>query len=812
MNKNGIFLVVFLLLLGLPIYSPSSTISGIATEPIETQTTAALAISGTLKIIASEDVCVMNGSGADINNDALGAIITGIADLGEAIATRGWYKFDLTHLPQELSVERATFSAMFMSGMTDEDKPMGIYHCTDDTWDTTVITWNNAPTFSATPTDVIDSPASPDMFENMRWYTWDITSDVRSSMNQGDMILTEVLKDVDETGLESTFKAWNDMESYLENASYIEIEYTAPTTSNPTVDGIASGPMLDYIESDIPELGWQFSDPDYNDFQKDYDVEIWNDAAFSDTQLWGAGHEYVSWIHNSFGDGIDGDAHPFGVQDEVRLQMKYLSTELSQSGIVDKLYLIARNETGNIQVENIEVAMAMVSDSSPLGSDFYTNFDGITPTVVLSRDGYNVDVIDGIIEIDVENTFMLVEDWHLVIQIRLMDNTGDIITLNRTTTGGPGYVAGIVGPGAYVSPMSDYESTRTYDLRIGFLTQPVFSGDPSVNNYFPFGTTPGHPGRFQIKYNQSYVNRAGYLDRAYLRVGQFSEEVVYENFTVRLVETPVVGPISDGTWTANYGGATAYTVLDEAEYTVKNLGGCLVIDFDNYFYYSNTHDLLIDIEYDELVSGTCLVFADILSHASYRAWYAHYGPGFSEGNDDFSYDLKLDFVNDDDSVQVEGCVTLVNGTEYFWRVRTCDSTGVWGEWTTANFKYETISDLPSFTDHVATPNPVILGQEVTVSLNVTHLVGINSVIIQIDSVSQAMTADGDRYSYSWTPAVVGTINYTIVAQSNADNWAFVLGSVQVLPAGGDLTMILIVVGAAAVVVVVIVVILMKKKK
>lgn len=812
MNKNGIFLVVFLLLLGLPIYSPSSINTGITTEPIETHTTTAVATSGTLRILVTEDVTVINGSAADTNFDALGALITGCLDSVEAQATRAWLKFDLAILPQELSIQRATINAQLMSEYAEDDKPLGIYHCSDDSWVDSAITWNTQPTFSPTYSDVIDSPASPDMFANMKWYSWDVTSDARGSMNQGDMILSEVMKQVDETGPEPTFKAWTEMDTYVENATFLEIEYTAPTTINPTVDGIASGPMLDYINSDVPELGWQFTDPDYNDFQKDYDVELWNDAAFLDSLLWCAGHEYVTTVHNSFGDGIDGTSHPFGVRDEVRLQMKYLNTELPRSGILDKLYLTARNDTGNIQIEDLEISMAMVTDGGPLGSSFDANFDGVTPTVVLSSDLYNAEVIDGVIEIDVVNTFMVVENWHLVIQIRLMDNTGDIITLNRTTSGGPGYTAGLVGTGAYVSPISGYENTRTYDLRLGFLTQTVYTGDEFHQNAYPFATTVGEHGRFQIKYNQSYVNRAGYLDRAYIRVDTFSGDVVYENFIVKLVESPVIGYIDNGTWTANYGGATAYTVLDESEYTVKNLGGCLVIDFDNSFYYTNTHDLLIDLQWDSLVSGHSWVFFDESVIPGYRAWDVHFGIRY-EGNGTAGYDLMLDFVNDDDSVPLEGCFTLVNGTDYYWRVRTCDSTGMWGDWTTQAFKYEIITSIPSYNTLVVTPSPAYVDQEVTVSLNVTHVAGVNDVTLEMDSAGYAMTADGDTYSYSFTPTAAGTINFTIYMQSNADTWANVTGSVTVLPAGaaGDLTMILIIVGAAAVVIIIIVIVMKKKK-
>lgn len=813
MNKSGVFLVIFILLLGIAVVPTGPTYSATQIEPSSSVNTAALADTGTLKIVVAEDTYVANATNADTNFDGIGSVVTGVANIGVTSAARGWFKFDLTHLPQEFSITRATFNTYLFSEYQSDDKPLGIYYCNDDSWDSSVITWNNAPTFSATPSDVIDSPASPSMLEEDKWYTWEVTNDVRTSLSTGDMILTEVMKQVDESGTEQTFKAWRESETLIDYCAVLEIEYTSPTTSNPTVDGIATGPMLDYIKSDAPELGWTFSDPDSNDFQRDYDVEIWNDATYSDTLLWGRGYEMISTVHNSFGDGVDGNLHPFGVQDEVRLQMKYLNTELSESGIVDKLYLTARNETGHIQVENLEISMAMVTDSGALTTNFESNFDGVIPTVVLSADTYDVDVIDGVIEIDIANIFMVNENWNLVIQVRLMDNTGEIISLNRTTTGGPGFVAGKVGTGAYVSPTATYANTRTYDLRLGMLTQPVWDGSTGGVNYFPFGTDIGYSGRFQLKYNQSYVNRKGYLDRAYMRVNEFTGDVVFENFTVRLVETPVLGPISNGTWTENYGGAIAYSVLDENIYTVKNLGGCIVIDFDNSFYYTNTHDLLIDLQWDSLVSGLVRVNNKNTGAPSYRAFDVEWG-GHTEGNDTAGYDLMLDFVNDDDSVNVEGGITLVNGTDYYWRVRTCDSTGIWSDWVTQSFTYQILTSLPTFTTPVVTPALAYIGQTITVTLNVTHSTGINSVILEMESTGYDMTADGDTYSFSFTPSTAATYNFTILMQSNADTWANVTGSFVVYPAGAggvDMTMLLIIIGVVAVVIIIIVIIRKKKK-
>ncbi len=806
MNKSGVFLVVFILLLGIAVVPTGSDFSATQIEQSSSVNAAALASTGTLKVPVAEDTSVVNGSNADTNFDGMGALVTGVVDMGEALAARTWLKFNLANLPLELSISRATVSIFLFSEYTLDDKPFGIYHCSDDTWDVGSITWNNQPTFSTAPSDVIDSPANPDMFVAQSWYTWDVTSDVRGTLNPRDMILTEVLKQVDETGTEQTFKALNDIETYIFNASYLEIEYTTPTTSGLSVDGITSGPLLEYINDPCPDLGWTFSDPDYNDFQKDYDVELWNNTYYNETMLWQSSHEYTSFIHVS-GDST-GNYHPFGEPDPFRLQMKFPGSMFTRSGVVDKLYFTT-NDAGDLQMEDLEVSLVMVPSTAALTADFNANYEGETPTIVLSRDIFEVSVIDDTIEIDVEDIFFLNEELNLIIEIRLTNNAGDLVRLARTEAG-PGSVAANWGD-SEASTTSYAPPPRTYDLKIGFLTTDVFKGSMFDHNGFPFDTTVGYPGRFQIKYNQSYISRAGYLDRIFMRGTSFGD-VVFENFSLTVVETPVLGPITHGTWVENYGGATATVVLDESMYTVRNVGLGIVIDFDNTFYYSNTHDLLFDIQWDSLVSGSFRILEDTPYESSYRAWDLHYGSPI-EGNDVAGYDLLIDFVNNEDSVPLEGCITLIDGTWYYLRARTCDSTGVWGDWTTLPFKYEVISELPSFTDPVAVPDPARVGQEVTVSLNATHSLGIYDVSIEFDGTNHTMSVDVDTFSYTWTPSTAETLNYTIYIRSNANTWSSVEGSFVVMAAGGgfgDMTLILVI-GGAAVVVVVILVFVMKKK-
>ena len=165
-------------------------------------------------------------------------------------------------------------------------------------------------------------------------------------------------------------------------------------------------------------------------------------------------------------------------------------------------------------------------------------------------------------------------------------------------------------------------------------------------------------------------------------------------------------------------------------------------------------------------------------------------------------------------------MTPVEGERYYWRVRTCDSTGIWGDWTTANFKYETIAELPVISGVLA-PESIEVNQEVVVDVNATHSLGIYRVYVEFDETNHSMTGSAGEYSFAWTPSTVGNIDFTIYVHSNGNTWASFSDQVNVTAASTtgptgpgtpvDMTMLLIIVGAAAVVIIIIVIVMKKKK-
>ena len=735
-----------------------------------------------------------------------GGLFVGL-EPNEDLVTRGWLKFDLAHVPKEVAIQSATLYAHLNDeylDWDDEDAPIGVYYSPDSTWSETTITWNNQPSLEDTPSDFIDSPASPDMFDPQNWYGWDVTADVRMTL-EGNKMLTEVLRNVDESADVSCLKYFTEDEYYHFNASYLALEYTTPEIASLAVDGHSTSPLKDYIQDSTPTISWGVTDPDTNEFQRDYEVEVWSNEHFNDTNLWRQSHSNITTIHDG-GTSING--HPFARNDEVRLQMKFPSSIISRSGIVDKLYFNAAVDDGTAVLENFQVYMLNLDSDVDLTTDFEANYGGKTPVQVLSRAVYEASVVDGLFVVDIENTFMCSIDMALLIEFRLTNNTGDLIRLGLTSSGGPGSSAAVTGPGSYTDTTAIYALQRTYDLKLGIATTDILYSTGAFVNVYPFGIDPGTPGVFQLKYNKSLIADSGMIDKLYFRTWD-TDEIVYENFTVYLVETPRLGGLST-TPSENYGGVTPTKVLEAEEYVVHNLGLCLVIDIDNIFHYNNENDLLVELRWDALISGSAGIRFTV-DTGGYRMWNLTHG-GLAVGNDTSTYDMLFDFVHSENAIEYAG-TALVNATEYYVRARTSDSTGIWTSWSELEFKYEELASTPEWEGPVAIPDPVTLGNEVEVSINVTYFLGIDTVLIEYGGNNYTMLGAGDTYTYAWTPTAAGNVTYAIYMESEIGTWSTASGVFEVLPASilppGDYTLYIII-GAGAVVLVVVLVVLKKR--
>ncbi len=782
-----------------------------AANPVFSAEPAALAGPAEMYIGVLEDEAVFDAA-PDVNfigNQNRGGLWVGY-ETSDGYA-RSWLKFDLGHIPKEIGITGARLNMFLNDEWAADDLPIGVHYAANDTWSEATLTWNLQPAFDSSPLDSIDSPTSPGMFVIGNWYSWDVTAAFNGALSS-DKMLSLVLKQNNET---STTETWNYFidEDYNAatafNASYISVEYTTPDTVGLSVSGLTTPPRTDYVQDATPTLGWAMSDSGSGEFQRDYELEVWNNTYYNDTLLWSQEHSDLMTVHDA---STDSNTRPFGTADGFRYQMKFVSSLLPRSGIVDKLTFETVALTGTIVFENLQIFMLGVQNAADLTTNFEANYDGVQPISVLTSPSLAAPIVDGWFTIDIENTFFLNNRINLMIELRFTNNTGTLSGTHVTWTAG-GSVAYTWGTGATTSTTADWAYDRLHSFEVQFQSDIVFDPASTSANDFPFGTTLGESGMFQMKYNKSMIPDTGIIDKIWFPVTSFTGDAVYENLTIRLVETPKLGELSHTDFDSNFAGATPVTVLDQSSYVVRNVGGVLVIDVDTVFHYTGEHDLLIDMRWDSQVSGYIAVMR-VMNAGAYRAWDLDWFGTPASGNDTRTTHMYLDFINSASSAEYDG-TALVDTTRYYWRVRTCDSTGIWSDWTNHEFKYEVLTSVPDFDTPVVNPDPAVVDFPVTVSINVTYFLGINQVLMQFDGTNHTMTMDADTYSHTWTPDTVGNVTYTIYMESVVGTWSSTSGLVEVIQPGlglGDIPLWLIAAAGGAVIVIVLIVILRGRGK
>ncbi|MGY5876513.1 MAG: DNRLRE domain-containing protein, partial [Candidatus Thorarchaeota archaeon] len=290
-------------------------------------------------IRVQDDEAVVSES-PDVNfNDTTdaGGLAVGMSPTGGPV--RSWLKFNFSDVPDEVSFVGASLWTYLNIEMTTNDAPFAVHYSLDNSWSESTITWNNQPAFSVSSLDVISSPASPEMLVNGSWYEWDVTSGVSAAMAGGNY-LSLILKEDTEPGGSVSMKFFTEKEYYGFNASYLALEYIVPATGNTTIDDGTPSPVPEYIQHDTPAFTWEMIDSDPNDFQRGYEIQVWDNSDYNDTLLWNENTNHIVTL-SSNGD-ID-SIHPFGALSGMRVQMKIPSTMIPESGIVDKLIFQAAN-------------------------------------------------------------------------------------------------------------------------------------------------------------------------------------------------------------------------------------------------------------------------------------------------------------------------------------------------------------------------------------------------------------------------------------------------------------------------------------
>jgi hypothetical protein len=760
-----------------------------------------------MKIPVAEDEAVVNGSPSSnlhANTNRGGLFVGHAASDGWA---RSWLKFNLGYLPENIGIVSASFHVYLNDEWNDTaDAPIGLYYSTNDTWDETTITWENQPDFEGSTLGTISPPYNVSI---QNWYEWQITDLVTETV-ENDKILSVVLKlEDEETSFEETWEYFTEKDYDQFNASYLAVEYTIPEAGGLQVDGFDASPHIDYIQDSEPDLSWSFLDTGTGETQMDYEVEVWDNEYFNDTLLFSDSRGTVHTVHDS---GVTSNARPFETADEFRFQLKYPTSMLPRSGIIDKLYFEVEDETGTAILENLQITMVSTTIAGSLAADYAGNFAGSTPIQVMNRESYEAEIIDNWLVIDVENSFFSSMNKNLIIELRFTNNTGTLSrALHSTSVGGS--VAYDWGDGAYFSTAAVYLYDRTHNMKIEYASEVTYETGVTSTNAYPFNTDLDEAGIFQLMYNESLIPDTGIIDRLYIGVAQSSGRAVFENLTIRLVETPHEGTLNYTDFELNYGGVTPTIVLEEERYSVFNVGGAMVIDFDDVFEYTGEYNLLFEMRWDALLEGGINTYR-ALGAGAYRAWNVTWGGNFA-GSDTNTYDFHLQFVEDDTQVTYDG-TALVNDTTYYWRVRVMDTMGVWSEWATQSFTYAVITSVPEWSNLTFDPDPGVVGTEETVSITVTHLLGIEDVWFEFDGSNHSMSGVGDSYSYSWTPTEAGNFTYSVYMESTIGTWASTSGVLTIVNPSlipglpiDTTTLLIIVVGALALIIIILVV---RKKK
>ncbi|MBY8991252.1 MAG: hypothetical protein KGD58_10905 [Candidatus Lokiarchaeota archaeon] len=95
---------------------------------------------------------------------------------------------------------------------------------------------------------------------------------------------------------------------------------------------------------------------------------------------------------------------------------------------------------------------------------------------------------------------------------------------------------------------------------------------------------------------------------------------------------------------------------------------------------------------------------------------------------------------------------------------------------------EALNNPPQFSNIGESADPLELGQEETVSVDVTDSeTTVSTVLIELGSINYTMSNTvGNTYEYNWTPNITGLKNYIIYASDTEGSWNSFSGSVNVI--------------------------------
>ncbi len=128
-----------------------------------------------------------------------------------------WLKFDLSGIPSEATVSSITLRMHTNIIGTYSTNKVGVFLCSNTTWQEMTITWNNCPEATGQPIDTVYVGTAN------KNYDFDVTSAVK-----GKSVVTLVLKTLETTDL-AGFAVFESREGYSDNRPRLIVDYTTPS-------------------------------------------------------------------------------------------------------------------------------------------------------------------------------------------------------------------------------------------------------------------------------------------------------------------------------------------------------------------------------------------------------------------------------------------------------------------------------------------------------------------------------------------------------------------------------------------------------
>jgi len=132
-----------------------------------------------------------------------------------------------------------------------------------------------------------------------------------------------------------------------------------------------------------------------------------------------------------------------------------------------------------------------------------------------------------------------------------------------------------------------------------------------------------------------------------------------------------------------------------------------------------------------------------------------------------------------DKWQFDSWIPSITGN-YPYKIYMEDNCGIWSSVSNSITVIDTTS--PNYSNLIESADPLELGDNITINLDINDLSSINQVLITFEGSNHSMTnIGGNTWRYSlWKPSSIGTFTYIIDMEDSHDNWNSLINSITVV--------------------------------